>query len=54
VVQPSWNHLQKKHEKPGPFLQVDMFEADEKPPHKEIEDFSQKARTVIQRLKEKN
>jgi len=53
VVQPSWNRLQKEYEKPGPFLQVDMFEADEEPQRREIEEFSEKARTVIQRLKEK-
>ena len=53
VVQPSWNRLQKEHEKPGPFLQVEMFKADKKPLRKEIEAFSEKARTVIQSLERK-
>jgi diadenosine tetraphosphate (Ap4A) HIT family hydrolase len=53
VVQPSWNRLQKKHEKPGPFLQVEMFIADKKPFRKEIEAFSEKARIVIQSLERK-
>lgn len=27
VVQPAWNSLREKYERPGPFLQVAMFEA---------------------------
>jgi diadenosine tetraphosphate (Ap4A) HIT family hydrolase len=47
VVQPSWNHLQKEYERPGPFLQAEMFKADVEPPRKEIEGFCVRARAVI-------
>jgi diadenosine tetraphosphate (Ap4A) HIT family hydrolase len=47
VIQPSWNHLQKEHKLPGPFLQVDMFKAGVKPPRGEIEDFFRRAKEVI-------
>jgi diadenosine tetraphosphate (Ap4A) HIT family hydrolase len=50
VVQPSWNHLQKEYQRPGPFLQVDMFKAGKEPSRKEIETFCVKARAVIQDL----
>jgi len=48
VVQPSWNHLQQKHKRPGPFMQVDMFGNDIEPSRKEIEVFARKAKEVIQ------
>jgi hypothetical protein len=51
VVQPSWNDLKKDHKIPGPFLQVDMFKADKKPPYKEIEAFCEEAKAIIQNLK---
>lgn len=47
VLQPSWNHWQQEHQRPGPFLQVDMFEANVQPHRKEIEAFAAKAREVI-------
>jgi len=50
VLQPSWNHLQRKHQRPGPFLQVDMFKANVQPPRKEIEAFAARAREVIRTL----
>jgi len=51
VLQPSWNHLQREHQRPGPFLRVDMFEANVQPPREEIEAFAAKARKVIHTLK---
>jgi|Deesub1362A_J573_1020465.scaffolds.fasta_scaffold02434_8 diadenosine tetraphosphate (Ap4A) HIT family hydrolase len=51
VLQPSWNHLQQEHRSPGPFLQVDMFEANVQPPCEEIKAFAAKAREVIQALR---
>jgi len=47
VVQPSWKSLQRDHKRPGPFLQVDLFEANVKPPRAEVEAFAEKARAVI-------
>jgi len=54
VIQPSWNHLQKEHKLPGPFLQVDMFRADRRSPRKEVEAFSQKVKEVIRNLDKAN
>ena len=50
VLQPSWNYLQREHQRPGPFLQVDMFEAGVQPPREEIEAFAARAREVIRAL----
>ncbi len=47
VLQPSWNDLQRDHQRPGPFLQVDMFEAGVQPAREEVEAFATKAREVI-------
>ncbi len=47
VVQPSWDHLREEHQRPGPFLQVDMFEADVAPPRDEVEEFAARARDII-------
>lgn len=47
VLQPSWNRLQREHERPGPFLQADMFEANVPPNRKEVESFATSAREVI-------
>ena len=52
VLQPSWNHLQQQHDKPGPFLQLDMFKANELPPYDEVEKFAVNAKVLIQSLKE--
>lgn len=48
VLQPSWNRLQKQHHRPGPFLQVDMFEADVQPPREEVEAFAARARDALE------
>ena len=50
LLQPSWNHYQGKHERPGPFLQVNMFEANVEPPRDEVVAFAAKAREIIERL----
>jgi len=50
VVQPSWNDLHKTHQRPGPFLQVEMFEANVEPPRGEVERFAARAREIIERL----
>lgn len=47
VLQPSWNHSQREHQRPGPFMQVDLFEANMRPPHEEVEAFADKARKAI-------
>ncbi len=47
VIQPSWNHLRVEHERPGPFLQVEMFEAEVAPPREEIEKFATRARDIM-------
>ncbi len=47
VLQPSWNHLQREHPRPGPYLQVDMFDANGRPPREQVEAFAAKAREVI-------
>lgn len=50
VLQPSWDHYQGKHGRPGPFLQADMFEANVEPPREEVEAFAARARETIERL----
>ena len=50
VVQPSWNRLCKEHERPGPFLQIDMFEADVHPAREEVETLAARAKEVIRKL----
>jgi len=47
VLQPSWNHLHQKHDKPGPFLQLDMFAANELPPRDKVEEFAAKAKKIM-------
>ena len=47
VVQPSWNNLRKDHQRPGPFLQVDMFQRGESPLRTEVEAFADRTRELI-------
>lgn len=47
VIQPSWNHLKRKYQHSGPFLQVDTFKANVLPSNKKIETFCKKARELI-------
>jgi diadenosine tetraphosphate (Ap4A) HIT family hydrolase len=47
VLQPSWDKLSEKHEKPGPFLQVDLFRRGGPPPRDEVEAFSERARQLL-------
>jgi diadenosine tetraphosphate (Ap4A) HIT family hydrolase len=47
VLQPSWNQLSEHHDKPGPFLQVDMFTESDLPPHREVEEFTERARSMM-------
>ena len=47
VVQPSWDDLRSQHRRPGPFLQVDLFEANIQLPREEVAAFAQKARDVM-------
>ena len=44
VLQPSWNRLAEQHKRPGPFLQADLFAANEMPERAEVERFSARAR----------
>jgi diadenosine tetraphosphate (Ap4A) HIT family hydrolase len=48
VLQPSWNHLREQHAQPGPFLQADLFHANEMPDPSKIEEFAEWARRSIQ------
>jgi len=50
VVQPSWNDLAGEHDRPGPFLQVDMFTAKAQPPREQVEAFAARAREAIREL----
>ena len=50
IIQPSWNHLKREHQHPGPFLQVDMFKANVLPSNKEIKAFCKKAKELIRAL----
>lgn len=50
VVQPARNSQGDDHERPGPFLQVDMFHANEAPSSDEVAEFCIQAREVISRL----
>jgi diadenosine tetraphosphate (Ap4A) HIT family hydrolase len=50
VLQPSWNHYQGEYGRPGPFLQVNMFEANVEPPRDEVEAFAVRAREIMGRL----
>lgn len=47
VLQPVWDAMSEKHERPGPFLQADMFGAKVKPPREEVEAFAEKAREHV-------
>ncbi|MCI0777629.1 MAG: hypothetical protein J4N95_05570 [Chloroflexi bacterium] len=47
VLQPSWNKQSQEHEKPGPFLQVDMFRSGESPPRDAVEAFAEQARQLL-------
>ena len=50
VLQPSWSRYQRRYVQPGPFLQVNMFEANVEPPREEVEAFAARAREIIRRL----
>jgi diadenosine tetraphosphate (Ap4A) HIT family hydrolase len=50
VLQPAWNDSRQEHERPGPFMQVDMFKAGVKPAPQEVEAFATRAREVIGKL----
>jgi hypothetical protein len=50
VVQPSWNSMKKEHKMPGPYLQVDSFEADKKSPRGEIKAFVKEVKEVFRGL----
>lgn len=50
VLQPAWNAAPGECARPGPFLQVEMFEANQAPPREEVEAFADQARQVIRDL----
>jgi diadenosine tetraphosphate (Ap4A) HIT family hydrolase len=50
VIQPAWDAQGDTHERPGPFLQTDMFRANHPMPADEIEAFCERAREAIRRL----
>ena len=47
VLQPSWDKFGQQHDKPGPFLQVDMMRSGEAPPRDEVEAFAERARQLL-------
>ncbi len=47
VLQPSWNKLSQEHQKPGPFLQIDMLKSGQTPPRDEVEAFAERARQLL-------
>ncbi len=49
VVQPAWDAMQADHTRPGPFLQVDMFTANEPPPPDNVVAFAERARAAFER-----
>ncbi|MCH7484324.1 MAG: HIT family protein [Chloroflexi bacterium] len=50
VIQPAWDRDGEKHASPGPFLQVDLFNANKTPPADEVEAFCVRVREVIHQL----
>ena len=52
VVQPVTADQQSDHQRPGPFLQVDLFEAHNTPPEQDVQDFAEKAREAIAQMAE--
>ncbi|OGO52185.1 MAG: hypothetical protein A2148_02885 [Chloroflexi bacterium RBG_16_68_14] len=48
VLQPAWSRLQQEYPRPGPFLQVDMFQANELPPRRQVEAFVEKAKAILE------
>ena len=50
VIQPSWDRLGRTHARPGPFLQVEMFEAAAEVPVEGVEAFCVLARETIAHL----
>jgi diadenosine tetraphosphate (Ap4A) HIT family hydrolase len=48
VVQPSWDALRSQFDKPGPFLQVAIFEAARDPELVELQAFCDRARSYFQ------
>ena len=52
VVQPATREHRDEHERPGAFLQADLFEADQTPPSEQVEEFARKAREAIAQMAE--
>ena len=50
VIQPAWDRDGERHASPGPFLQVDLFNANETPPADEVDAFCTRVREVIRQL----
>jgi diadenosine tetraphosphate (Ap4A) HIT family hydrolase len=47
VIQPAWNADKTRHDRPGPFMQVDMFNAKVAPFAVDVEAFAQRAREAM-------
>ena len=48
VVQPAWNNWRETYARPGPSVQAAMFQADNAPPHREVEAFCHQARARLE------
>lgn len=48
VIQPAWNAQRRDHEKPGPFLQADLFRTGAVPPTDQIGLYSGSVRLYLQ------
>lgn len=49
VLQPSWKAQHHQHERPGAFLQMEMFKSGELPSRQEVEAFAERARAELRR-----
>jgi diadenosine tetraphosphate (Ap4A) HIT family hydrolase len=50
VLQPAWDSDRNHYERPGPFMQDAMFEANEMPAAGDVEAFAEGARQTFRRL----
>lgn len=50
VMQPARDRQRHTYERPGPFMQAQMFQSNEAPNAQEIEEFAKRARTLLDRI----
>ncbi len=47
VLQPAWDRDGKQHQRPGPFMQAEMFRDDAPPGRADVEEFAGRARRAL-------